>query len=112
LDLYGHFFQPIIQLLTLPDSPDGDAYGLPRRPWAFQYPFANISLTTIELSIVCPRHLAQELFVPLVEQLDPKARERISISSENFLVIQIGGEGLEAGQRVLDLTAPLALAGM
>lgn len=61
---------------------------------------------------MCPRHLVDELFVPLIEQLDQKAQKQISISQENFLVIQIGGEGMEAGQRVLDLTAPLALAGM
>ena len=50
--------------------------------------------------------------MPLIEQLDQAAQQQISISSEDFLVIQIGGEGMEAGQRVLDLTAPLALAGM
>lgn len=112
LSLYAHFLHPIIRLLTLPDPCEEDDYGLPRRPWAFGYPFANVSVTTIECSVVCPRHLVQELFVPLIEQLDPSAKEQISISQENFLVIQIGGEGMEAGQRVLDLTAPLALAGM
>ena len=31
---------------------------------------------------------------------------------EDFVVMQVDGEGLEAGQRVLELTSPLALAGM
>lgn len=35
-----------------------------------------------------------------------------TISSEDFVVISVEGEGLEAGQRVLELTSPLALAGM
>ena len=35
-----------------------------------------------------------------------------TISSEDFVVISVRGEGLEAGQRVLEVTSPLALAGM
>lgn len=34
------------------------------------------------------------------------------IASEEFMAIQVDGEGLDAGQRVLDLTSPLALAGV
>ncbi len=37
---------------------------------------------------------------------------RATISSETFVVISVEGEGLEAGKRVLELTTPLALAGM
>jgi hypothetical protein len=37
---------------------------------------------------------------------------RATISSEDFVVMSVEGEGLEAGQRVLELTTPLALAGM
>ena len=35
-----------------------------------------------------------------------------SVSAEDFVVISIEGAGMEAGQRVLELTSPLALAGM
>jgi hypothetical protein len=35
-----------------------------------------------------------------------------SISDEEFVVISVEGAGMEAGQRVLELTSPLALAGM
>ena len=35
-----------------------------------------------------------------------------SISAEDFVVISVEGAGMEAGQRVLELTSPLALAGM
>lgn len=50
--------------------------------------------------------------MPLMEKLDKQSRQQISISKDDFVVIQVGGEGMAAGQRVLDLTAPLALAGM
>lgn len=44
--------------------------------------------------------------------LSPLAKKSVSISKDDYSVIIIGGEGLEAGQRVLDLTGPLALAGI
>lgn len=89
-----------------------DDEGLPRRPWAFYYPFANISVTSIECSIVCPRHLVQELFLPIISNLSESAQSQISISKDDYIVISVGGSDVEAGQRVLDLTAPLALAGI
>ena len=39
-------------------------------------------------------------------------RDRIMISKEEFVVVQVEGQGLDAGQRVLELTRPLAMAGM
>ena len=36
----------------------------------------------------------------------------VSISAEDYVVVQVDGEGLDAGQRVLELTTPLAMAGM
>jgi hypothetical protein len=111
LHLYSHFIQPILRLLTLTNSTD-EVDGLPRRKWAYPNAFTNISVTTIECSVVCPRHLVDELFRPLIERLDAKAKQAVIISNDDFVVIQVGGEGMEAGQRVLDLTAPLALAGM
>jgi hypothetical protein len=111
LHLYSHFIQPILSLLTLANCTD-EVDGLPRRKWAYPNAFTNISVTTIECSVVCPRHLVDELFRPLIERLDAKAKQAVIISNDDFVVIQVGGEGMEAGQRVLDLTAPLALAGM
>jgi len=111
LHLYSHFIQPILRLLTLTDGTD-EVDGLPRRKWAYPNAFTNISVTTIECSVVCPRRLVDELFRPLIERLDAKAKQAVIISNDDFVVIQVGGEGMEAGQRVLDLTAPLALAGM
>ncbi|KAF2153387.1 hypothetical protein K461DRAFT_286118 [Myriangium duriaei CBS 260.36] len=112
LPLYPHFIQPILKLLALVGVNEDDDDGIPRRPWSYVYPFTNISITTIECSIVCPRHLVQELFVPILSGLSTFARSQVSISKDDFVVIQVGGSGTEAGQRVLDLTAPLALAGI
>ncbi len=52
--------------------------------------------------------------MPLLAQATKVAVEPgcATISSEDFVVISVRGEGLEAGQRVLELTSPLALAGM
>lgn len=112
LSLYTHFIHPILKLLALIGVEEDDDDGVPRRPWSFYYPFANISVTTIECSVVCPRHLVQELFVPILSDLSAAAQARVSISKDDFVVIQVGGSGNEAGQRVLDLTAPLAFAGI
>lgn len=72
----------------------------------------NVSVTPNECSIVCPRNEADTLFAPLVACLNPALSTAVSISDEDYSVIIIGGEGLEAGQRVLDLTSPLAMAGV
>jgi hypothetical protein len=72
----------------------------------------NISITPIECSIVCSRLLANELFVPVLSLLDVNSRSQVHITSDDFVVMQVDGEGLDAGQRVLELTSPLALAGM
>ncbi|KAK8203571.1 hypothetical protein M8818_005218 [Zalaria obscura] len=112
LSIYPLLLQPILRLLTLPRPSDNDRGTLPRKPWEYSSAFANISVTTIECSLVCPRDLWHELFAPLVAKLEPSLRNQISISRDDFMIIQVGGEGIEAGQRVLDVTAPLALAGI
>jgi cellobiose dehydrogenase (acceptor) len=84
----------------------------PHRSWNYWHPFVNVSVTPNECSVVCPREKAETLFRPLLKQLSPELQQDITISEEDFSVITIGGEGLEAGQRVLDLTSPLALAGI
>ena len=76
------------------------------------HPFVNVSITPNECSIVCPRQQAEDLFNTVFERLHPAMRKSVSISEEDFSVIVISGEGLEAGQRVLDLTSPLAMAGI
>lgn len=65
--------------------------------------------------MVCPKALAAALFDLQVSQDKPTAPGRshqVSLSAEDYVVVSIGGGGSEAGQRVLELTGPLALAGM
>lgn len=117
LHLYSNFLQPILQLL-LPIASRNDLNGhgdgavQPPKGWPYEHPFVNISITPIECSIVCSRVLATELFVPVLNQLAPHSRSQVHITTDDFVVMQVDGEGLDAGQRVLELTSPLALAGM
>lgn len=118
LHLYSSFLQPILQLLFPAVSSDGsrpsssESNHHVRRSWAYEYPFVNISVTPIECSVACSRSLARDLFVPARNALDAASRDRVSITTEDYVVMQVDGEGLDAGQRVLELTSPLALAGM
>jgi hypothetical protein len=117
LHLYSSFLQSILQLL-LPNASrhvctsNGNGAVQPIKGWPYEHPFVNISITPIECSIVCSRQLANELFVPVLGLLDAHSRSQVHITSDDFVVMQIDGEGLDAGQRVLELTSPLALAGM
>lgn len=116
LRLYRTFLQSILQLV-LPNAThdrfeNGSGAVQPPKGWPCEHPFVNISITPIECSIVCSRALANELFVPVLALLDSESRESVNITSEDFVVMQVDGEGLDAGQRVLELTSPLALAGM
>jgi len=45
-----------------------------------------------------------------MDQLLPAVRDQISIGKDDYLVLQVGGQDPEAGQRVVSLTGPLALA--
>jgi hypothetical protein len=116
LPLYHTFLQPILQLV-LPNATrngfeDGSGAVQPPKGWPCEHPFVNISITPIECSIVCSRTLARELFVPVLNSLGPQSRDSVNITADDFVVMQVDGEGLDAGQRVLELTSPLALAGM
>lgn len=116
---YATYVQPLLQLLH-PAKTNGahlesDSDLCSAVPWATQHPFLNVSITPIECSVVCSKALAQEYFAPVIAQT-PKRKDsngdRATISFEDFVVISVEGEGLDAGQRVLELTSPLALAGM
>lgn len=117
LRLYNNFLQAILQLLlptaTSEDS-DDDSSGAVQPPdvWDDEQIFINISVTPVECSIVCSRKLVNELFVPILESLDSSSTSEVHISREDFVVMQLDGEGLDADRKVLELTGPLALAGM
>ncbi|KAI6847253.1 hypothetical protein KC332_g2460 [Hortaea werneckii] len=113
LQAYPLFLQAISQLLLRNGRHDEHGNpALPSRPWNYWHPFVNVSLTPNECSVVCPRQVADDLFAPIIARIDPSLKGMVSISKEDYSVVIIDGEGLEAGQRVLDLTTPLAMAGI
>jgi len=113
---YSFFLQPILRLLFGEDH-DEDAAKI---PWTERHQFLNISVTPIECSVFCSRELADRYFTPLADIFNALVKtkkkggvkEFVEINPEDYVVIQVEGSGLDAGQRVLDLTSPLAMAGM
>lgn len=111
---YSFFIQSILRLLFGEDH-DEDAAKI---PWTNRHDFLNISITPIEISIICTRELADRFIVPVEDNLralfmqDLPSQQVLDISHEDYTVVQVDGQGLDAGQRVLELTGPLAMAGM
>ncbi|KAI1615185.1 ACT domain-containing protein [Exophiala viscosa] len=120
IELYGFCLQPILRLL-FGDDHDEDASSI---PWTNRHDFLNISITPVECSIICSRHLADRFILPVANVLNrlvnggsiststSNPKTEIEISTEDYIVIQVDGQGLDAGQRVLELTSPLAMAGI
>ncbi|KAL8672733.1 MAG: hypothetical protein Q9168_002823 [Polycauliona sp. 1 TL-2023] len=105
---HGENTSPILRLI-FPVTPfeGGANHGF---SWANRYPFLNISITPTECSIVCLKSLAEELFNTTA--LPTANSDDALVFSEDLVVMSVEGEGLEAGKRVLELTSPLALAGI
>lgn len=117
LDLYPYFLYPIMQVLfhEVPPLHENSENGENGTSVHAQPAFLNLSITPVECSIMCPRHLANQYFAPLIDRFvkaNTTSQSRLSISHEDFIAMQVYGEGLEAGQRVLELTSPLAMAGI
>jgi hypothetical protein len=107
VELYSIFLQPVLQLLFGEDH-DEDAACI---PWTNRHEFLNFTITPEGCSVICTRYLADQYFVPLRKQYASSVRG-FDIFDEDYIVIQVDGQGLEAGQRVLELTSPLAMAGI
>ncbi|KAL5338063.1 hypothetical protein BJX70DRAFT_216046 [Aspergillus crustosus] len=122
IDLYPFFLDPILKVLFHEVAPITETHLGPcgrdsplEDPSHVQPAFLNLSITPVECSIMCPRQLADEYFAPLLErfsQINSSTHPRLSISKDDFIAMLVYGEGLEAGQRVLELTTPLAMAGI
>ncbi|KAJ5270303.1 hypothetical protein N7505_006061 [Penicillium chrysogenum] len=126
LELYPYFLKSVLRLILdetppLEDKTDDDAaldvfdnaseHGSAYKPPAFM----NVSITPVEVSVMCPRRLVDKYFIPVMDQLDqldPSLRSRLIVSENDYIAMQVLGQGLEAGKRVLELTSPLALAGI
>ncbi|CAG8067789.1 unnamed protein product [Penicillium nalgiovense] len=126
LELYPYFLKSVLRLIldetpSLEDKTDDDVafddfenaseHGSAYKPPAFM----NVSITPVEVSVMCPRRLVDKYFVPVMDQLDQldaSLRSRLIVSENDYIAMQVLGQGLEAGKRVLELTSPLALAGI
>lgn len=112
--LYSALLQPILRVL-LPhgapslNEPEGLLEGLSIDN---KHGFLNISVTPIECSVVCHTSWAQNVFEPVINRLPKEASRQVLISKDSYIVFSVSGAGMEAGQRVMDLTAPLAMAGI
>ncbi len=114
---YSFFIQPVLRLLFGEDH-DEDAAKI---AWTNRHQFLNVSITPVECSVFCSRELADRFFRPLIEVFNGLLRSKkeeedvkdiVEINPEDFIVVRVDGGGIEAGQRVLELSSPLALAGM
>jgi hypothetical protein len=126
LDLYPYFFKAVLRLIhdeiySLDEEEEEDVFledieDAPEQGSDYKQPaFLNLSITPVEVSVICPRRLVQKYFQPLMDQLDrlnSSLRSRLDVSDNDYIAMQVLGQGLEAGKRVLELTSPLAMAGI
>ncbi|KJK82777.1 hypothetical protein H634G_01914 [Metarhizium anisopliae BRIP 53293] len=119
LDLYTTFLQPILRVLVPQTArlhlgadfkPDVDELdGLSEEN---QHGFLNISVTPLEASIVCHTSWAKEVFEPVINSLPAQKAKTVSVFTDSYMVLSVIGAGLDAATRVLELSSPLALAGI
>ncbi|KAJ9488730.1 hypothetical protein VN97_g4542 [Penicillium thymicola] len=125
LELYPYFIKSVLRLIfdEIPplehekdDNPSFDDFEPASEHDSYKAPaFMNVSITPVEVSVMCPRRLVDKYFLPVMDQLDQlddSLRSRLIVSENDYIAMQVLGEGLEAGKRVLELTSPLALAGI
>ncbi|TWU72158.1 hypothetical protein ED733_003766 [Metarhizium rileyi] len=119
LDLYTTFLQPILRVL-IPQTarlhlgadfrPHIDELdGLSDKN---QHVFLNISVTPLEASIVCHTSWAKHVFEPIINTLPAQQARTVSVFADSYMVLSVIGAGLDAATRVLELSSPLALAGI
>jgi hypothetical protein len=77
-----------------------------------QHGFLNISVTPLECSIVCHSAWAKSVFEHAIKKLPRDAAKTVSMSKDSYVVFSVTSVGTDAGSRVVDLTSPLALAGV
>jgi hypothetical protein len=74
--------------------------------------FLNISITPLECSVVCHNNWATKVFAPVIKNLPKDASRTVTISKDSYLILSVESAAMDAGTRVMELTSPLALAGI
>jgi len=117
LTLYSSLLQAILRVLLPHGIPNRQVLEDPEHllddlSIEDKHGFLNISVTPIECSVVCHTEWAQAIFQPVIDRLPKEVQKMVSVSKESYMVFSVSSAGMEAGQRVMDLTAPLAMAGI
>ncbi|KAL7922460.1 hypothetical protein ACQKWADRAFT_292495 [Trichoderma austrokoningii] len=117
LELYPALLQPILRILlpqtqSLNFSRDSTEYELEGLTTDFQHAFLNISVTPIECSVVCHSSWAKNVFEPALNALPKNIGKGVSISEDTFMILAVTTAGLDPGGRVMELSSPLAFAGI
>ncbi|KKA29032.1 hypothetical protein TD95_002186 [Thielaviopsis punctulata] len=116
LDVYSALLQPILRTLlpqsqtvrVTSDGPDFHPDGL----CDGQHGFLNISVTPLECTVVCHQSWAHNVFQPVISALPKPLTKQVSISKDSYIVLSVIGADMDAGSRVVELTSPLAVAGI
>ena len=77
-----------------------------------QHGFLNVSVTPIECSVVCHSAWTKNVFEPFIRGLPKDSAKSITISRDTYLILSVISAGMDAASRVMELTSPLALAGI
>ncbi|PNP41903.1 hypothetical protein TGAM01_v204371 [Trichoderma gamsii] len=117
LEIYPALLQPILRILlpqtqSLNFSRDSTEYELKGLTTDFQHAFLNISVTPIECSVVCHSSWAKNVFEPALNALPKHVSKSVSISEDTFMILAVTTAGLDPGGRVMELSSPLAFAGI
>lgn len=117
LNLYSSLLQPILRVLlplsqSISNTPNVPEYELQGLTSDGQHGFLNISITGLECSLVCHSSWAKNVFEPVLKTLPHDVAKTVSISKDSYMILSVISAGLDAGGRVMELTSPLALAGI
>jgi hypothetical protein len=77
-------------------------------------PFMNITINPVEASVICPKDLTEKFFRPLLSTYAElgSSESGMTIAPDDYLLMFVTGDSSQPSQRVIDLTTPLALAGI
>lgn len=77
-----------------------------------QHGFLNVSVTPIECSVVCHESWATNVFGPAIAALPPGRAADVVVFADTYTVLAVISAGHDAASRVMDLSSPLAIAGV
>uniref|UniRef100_A0A060T8X8 ARAD1C33220p n=1 Tax=Blastobotrys adeninivorans TaxID=409370 RepID=A0A060T8X8_BLAAD len=72
--------------------------------------FISVTLTPLECSVICPSEIVSILFQDQLHSVGESLG--VQVISHEYVPIQFDGDGLDSGQRVLAVSAPLSNAGI